>query len=494
MSHIPLSPSFLFRQGSVPYHRHLVTWITCAIIGWGSTLYPVEPLWAASFRIYDQGASASSQANAFTAQADDPSAVYYNPAGMTQLSGVQFYGGMTLIGGHSHYSNLSGTAQTRGDFGGSVGYPPPSNAYLTANLKDLGVRMPILRDMSLGLGMNFPYGTKFRFPNDGPFASAVTTAALQMMDIKPTLAYKVSKHLSLGIGLDIYTFTSLVGEGRYESRLSAGPGLGLLNGQSVEINGKDTAFGFNVSLLYPPFLNEDGKPLCSFGLVYRSQSTLHLDGEARANGAYIADSSTTLVIPQSLTGGLAVWPIRDRQREWKVEFDVDYTGWNSVRNLDVRLSSGAAVTGVAAPLTVSNPQNYHGAFLLSVGTEYKWVNAPLLPQWDVALRGGYWFSESPTPDHSYNPAVPDANNHAISIGLGLLCKGSGRFMGLVECGNFSGSWYKPSAIGIDIGYKTLWYEPRTVRGNTNPFANPAVVDGTYRTMVHVGSINFRVNF
>ena len=35
------------------------------------------------------------QGNAFTAQADGASAVYYNPAGMTQLPGIQFLGGTT---------------------------------------------------------------------------------------------------------------------------------------------------------------------------------------------------------------------------------------------------------------------------------------------------------------------------------------------------------------------------------------------------------------
>ena len=37
------------------------------------------------FRILDQGAAAAAQGAAFAAQADDPSAIHYNPAGMTQL-------------------------------------------------------------------------------------------------------------------------------------------------------------------------------------------------------------------------------------------------------------------------------------------------------------------------------------------------------------------------------------------------------------------------
>src|SRR5438046_8719841 len=54
---------------------------------------------ATGFRIVDQSASATGQASAFTAQADDASAVYYNPAGMTQLRRVQVSLGTLLIGG-----------------------------------------------------------------------------------------------------------------------------------------------------------------------------------------------------------------------------------------------------------------------------------------------------------------------------------------------------------------------------------------------------------
>ena len=39
-------------------------------------------------RIQGQGAAAAGMSNAFAAQADDPSALHYNPAVMTQLQGI----------------------------------------------------------------------------------------------------------------------------------------------------------------------------------------------------------------------------------------------------------------------------------------------------------------------------------------------------------------------------------------------------------------------
>jgi Long-chain fatty acid transport protein len=67
-----------------------------------------------AFRITSQSASATGQASAFAAQADDASAVYYNPAGMTQLRRLQFSAGTDLVGGGFSFRSPSG-ATAHGD-------------------------------------------------------------------------------------------------------------------------------------------------------------------------------------------------------------------------------------------------------------------------------------------------------------------------------------------------------------------------------------------
>ncbi len=74
----------------------------------------------------------------------------------------------------------------------------------------------------------------------------------------------------------------------------------------MEIDGKDTAAGFDVSLRYTPLRNVDGKPVAAVGLVYRSQSTLHLQGSLFSNGAVLQSTSITVVLPRVLTGGIAL--------------------------------------------------------------------------------------------------------------------------------------------------------------------------------------------
>ncbi len=444
---------------------------------------------ASGFRILDQGAAATGQSAAFTAQADDPSAIYYNPAGMTQLHGVQLYFGTVLIGGHTSYTAPNGVT-ARGDLNNSVAWPPPTNFYITANLKDLGLKA--LGDLSVGVGVVSPFGTMYRWPNNGPFNTALTRQTLELFDIKPTLAYKFNDQFSVGLGMDIYTFFNFWGEGQAETKLNSNvlPGFGFPAPQ--EVNGRDTALGFNASFMYTPFRNADGKPLANIGFVYRSQATLHLDGQFLANGRVAGDAHTTLVLPPVYTGGIALWPVRDKEREWKLELDVDYTGWHSLRNTDVHLS-GAGIPPLLS--TIQVPRNWNDSITIMIGTEHKWLQVTRLPHWEVALRGGFWFSQNAVPDATFSPGVPDADNYSISVGLGLLCKEKGHFFGVIPCGSSGGSPLLPKGIGLDLAYQALLYETRTVTGNTTVFSVPNnVINGTYQTTFQVGSINLRVNF
>lgn len=434
------------------------------------------PVLAGSFRLYDHSASATGQASAFTAQADDASAGYYNPAGMTQLRGVQLSAGTSLIGGGLSFQNTAG-AQTNGDLRGSVALPPPSNFYLTANLKDLGIGS--FDSTTVGLAVFNPFGTLTRWPDSGPFATATTKAALEMIDIRPSIAFRPLPDVAIGLGADIYTFSGAFGEGQVERQFRWPGGLGIPAGTGMELNGRDTAAGFNASLLYTPLRNEDGLPLVNIGLLYRSQATLHLHGQLLAGGAPVEDARTTVVLPQILTGGIAIWPVRHRDREWKLELDVDYTGWKSVRHLDTTLSNG---------LTIPTPANWTSGYTVMIGTEYKWLRPQPLPDWDIALRAGYWHGQKAIPDQTYNPAIPDSDQHALSTGIGFMCRDKGRFFGVLPCGG-SDNAFSPKGFGIDLAYQAILYEARTIAGNVNP-----TVNGTYRSTLHVGSLNLRVNF
>ena len=60
-------------------------------------LFTASTSFAAGFRLPEAGAKAMGMGFAFTAQADDPSAIYFNPAGLTQLKGQNVMVGVTYV-------------------------------------------------------------------------------------------------------------------------------------------------------------------------------------------------------------------------------------------------------------------------------------------------------------------------------------------------------------------------------------------------------------
>nr|WP_086425614.1 outer membrane protein transport protein [Nitrospira cf. moscoviensis SBR1015] len=429
-------------------------------------------------RVYGQGSAASGMGNAFAAQADNPSALHYNPAGMTQLRGVQLMGGLSLVGGVTDFRSPAGVTTT-GDHDGTVAWPGPGHGYLTANLQDLGVSS--LGNVTVGIGITTPFGSVMRWPDNSPLRTITTFTALPLFDIKPTIAYQVTQDLSIGVGADIYTFASFFGEGHAELR-SISPGGLVPAGSKLEFNGKDTAAGFNVGGLYTALRNGSGQPIANLAVVYRSQATLHLDGAFSANGVKIQDATTTLVLPQVITGGIALWPIRNPEREWKVELNVDYVGWKSVRSLDIHLANG---------FTIPQPQNWKSTYTILVGTEYRWLQLERFPGWEVAVRGGYTNQQTQVPDLTFNPGVPSADLHVISGGIGLICRENGSFLGLIPCGSLGVGPLKPKLVGLDLFYQAFLYEPRTISGVSGI---RAPVNGRYDTTLHAGGLSVRVSF
>ncbi len=264
--------------------------------------------------------------------------------------------------------------------------------------------------------------------------------------------------------------------------------LGIPTGTPLEVTGQDTTTGFNVSLLLTPLRNPNGKPLLNMGFVYRNQVTLDLKGVFLVNGASVADTRAEFALPQVFSGAFAVWPIRDAVKEWKVELDVDYADWSAHKELNLQLSNGAPL-----PFPPDFMPNYGQAYIVMVGTEYKWLTSPILSDWEIAVRGGYVHSETPIPEMNFDPAVPDSDYNAFSVGLGLLCQSKGLFLRLIECGQ-DGS-LGTQAIGIDLAYQAVPYDSRTINTHVrSDLGSPSVVIGTWDTTVHVGAINLRMVF
>src|SRR5689334_18205600 len=75
-----------------------------------ATLCLLAPLHAAAvgFRLPNQDPEGIARGNAFAATADNPSAIYYNPAGITQLDGLQVRAGLYFISADTTYKSPTG--------------------------------------------------------------------------------------------------------------------------------------------------------------------------------------------------------------------------------------------------------------------------------------------------------------------------------------------------------------------------------------------------
>ncbi len=64
---------------------------------WGCLMMTPAAGYGSGFALFEAGARASALMGTMVARADDPSAIFYNPAGLVQLPGFQVMGGVSFI-------------------------------------------------------------------------------------------------------------------------------------------------------------------------------------------------------------------------------------------------------------------------------------------------------------------------------------------------------------------------------------------------------------
>jgi long-chain fatty acid transport protein len=184
--------------------------LCAAVIGavWGGT----TSSFGAGFKVSEQGAKAMAMANAFTAQADDPSAVYYNPAGIAFLPGIQVtVGGTGII---VPQTKFTGTTPLSGNPPLDVGDSTVSERakrdleiaptfYASYSLESVPI--------SLGFGLNSQYPLTKSWDDSSAFRNQVQNVSIKPINFQPTIAYRFDDlNLSVAAGLDItYAIVSL---------------------------------------------------------------------------------------------------------------------------------------------------------------------------------------------------------------------------------------------------------------------------------------------
>src|SRR5215831_9011769 len=115
---------------------------------------------AGGFYLNEHGAAATGMVGAFTAKADDPSTIYFNPAGLANQHKLQLYLGTTLYLGQATASSMP--------LGGSQ-----ANNYLIQPLPTLYASYGLSHDVAVGVGAFSIWGLQVEWPTawQGRFVS-----------------------------------------------------------------------------------------------------------------------------------------------------------------------------------------------------------------------------------------------------------------------------------------------------------------------------------
>lgn len=336
---------------------------------------------AAGFYIQEQSVKGLGYAFAGSATSiNDASTIYYNPAGMTRLDGAQMNGAAHALVANADL-NDDGSSNA---LGAPIG-ENPGNPYDTAVIPNLYAATPILEGTAwIGLGISAPFGLANDYGETwfGRFDS--TETELTTIDFQPSVAFKATEWLSLGLGINV----------QYADAELKAVTRDVQEGIST-LKGNDISFGYTLGAQ---------ASLCDgwdFGVNYRSGVSHKLDGTISLVGTAANDFDTSgtakLGLPDIATFGVG----HDATEDLRLMAQATWFGWNNFQDITAVDDAGNVRSQVV--------QNYQATWAFSIGAEYD-----LNEEW--TLRGGYQFDQTPTTDLYRSSRTPDGDRNWFSAG------------------------------------------------------------------------------
>lgn len=341
-----------------------MTWAACGI-----SILAGMPAHAVGYRLPNQDPDGIARGNAFVATADNPAAIYYNPAGITQLEGHDLRVGIYLLNVNVDYESPAG-AKVSNDSGIQ---PVPQINYVFA---------PRESSWAFGLGVYVPYGLALEYPEDSVLRPLAIEGSLLYATINPVAAYQITPQLSVAVGP---TFNI--------SEVEFKQGIGLSPGDYLKYKGDGFAPGFTAGMRWEPYER------WAVGLKYHYQTEVDYDGHSLAYPyAPSMVSEATIRFPQFVTAGVSFRPTP----AWNLEFNADWTDWDWVDDITFK--------GTVAGDRVF-PMWARSSWMFEFG-----VTRYLGEHWHASL--GYFFSQNSIPDETFNPIIPDSDLHLGGVGVG----------------------------------------------------------------------------
>jgi long-chain fatty acid transport protein len=398
---------------------------------------------ANGLRLVSQDAFAAARGEAFVATADNASAIYYNPAGITQLEGLNFRAGVYGI-------YLDPT------------YTPPAPANTSkfhiihqwaAAPQSFTTWTPEEWAASFGLGVYVPYGGNIGWPQDTGFRTVATGGSLNYVTINPVIALKLAPELSIAAGVMV-SYADL--ELEQGLRPYASPAINFFR-----FDGDGWSAGYNLGLLWQPHEK------VSVGATYRSQTKFTLQGNTEFEQQQLVQytersAQAGFTFPWTGVLGISYRPTP----KWNIEFDADYTDWSSFGQTAIyQTPAPPRPIQQNVPVTL----DWQGSWMYEFG-----VTRYFGKGWHVSV--GYLFNENSVPDSYYSPVAADLDRHFFSVGTG----------------------YKGKRVSFDVAYQFGYGPARTVTGST-PSSTPGLfsgqsADGTYDFISHAVLLTVGLHF
>src|SRR5207244_12285645 len=123
-----------------------------------------------------------------------------------------------------------------------------------------------------------------------------------------------------------------------------------------------------------------------------------------------------------------------------INADIEWEGWSTVGTLP------KSFEGAASALNSRGLRLWENSYVFRLGAEYAATER-------IALRGGFFYDQTPIPDNTFDPTIPNADLYALTIGAG----------------------YKWQATSVDIAYLYGFYEKRATDASS---IDPTITGGT----------------
>ncbi|MFH2030347.1 MAG: porin [Bacteroidota bacterium] len=348
-------------------------------------------LFAGGFLTGTQNARAMGMGHAFVGLANDASAIYFNPAGLANLKGTNVLFGTTFIMPTMDFTGPTPLTTTTSSVEKTF---TPINLYGTYSMDN---------GLSFGIGVFNPYGLGSEWADDWIGKALAIETELRTFYINPTVAYKVSDNLSVGVGFD-YIISNII----MSRRITSVPGVPVPTNIKMDLEGDGkAAYTFNFGVLF-----QATKDL-SVGLAYRHSAEIEFDGEVKFSdlsvgipqidpilaGAFkTSKGAAKITMPYDLRVGLSY----NAMTNLIVNADFQYVGWESYKELKATFDNPT--------YDMASPKNWENSMGIKVGGEYT-MDA-------FAFRAGYVFDGNPIPTKYMDPSLPGADRHEFTLGLG----------------------------------------------------------------------------